>query len=97
MPGYISLLKYTPKAIADLKGSPQRVEDAKATAGKMGVRWVAFWSTAGAYDAVCVIDAANDEAASAFFLAQASKGYVSTQSMRAYSETEWAALVNKLP
>ncbi len=97
MPGYIYLLKYTPKALADLKGSPARVADGKATAQKMGVRWVGFWSTAGEYDAVCIIDAPNDEAASAFALAQASKGYVTTQSMRAYSETEWAELVKKLP
>jgi uncharacterized protein with GYD domain len=97
MPGYINLLKFTPKALADLKGSPERVNQAKAAAEKMGIRWVGFWSTVGEYDAIVIIDAPNDEAASAFALAQAQKGYVATQGMRAYSEAEWAALVKKLP
>ena len=97
MPGYISLMKFTPKALADLKGSPNRVNQAKAAAEKLGIKWVGFWATVGEYDAVSIIDAPNDEAASALTLAIVSQGYVTTQGMRAYSETEWAALVKKLP
>ena len=63
----------------------------------MGVKWVGFWTTVGEYDAVCIIDAPNDEASTLFALAIASKGYVTTQGMRAYSEAEWAALTAKLP
>ncbi len=97
MPGYISLLKFTPKGLAEIKGSPGRVNEAKVAAQKMGVRWVGWWATVGEYDAVCIIDSPTDEAASAFALAIAAKGYVTTQGMRAYSETEWAALTAKLP
>ena len=96
MPGYISLFKFTPKALADLKGSPARLNELKAAATKMGIRWVGWWATVGEYDGVCVVDAPNDETASLFALASASRGYITTQSMRAYSEAEWAALTGKL-
>jgi len=97
MPGYISLMKFTPKGLADLKGSVKRLEEAKATATKMGHKLVGWWATVGEYDAVVIIDAPNDESASLLALATASKGYVTTQTMRAYSEAEWAALTSKLP
>ena len=53
---------------ADLKGSPARANEAKAAAQKMGIRWVGCWATVGEYDAVCIIDAPNDEEASLFAL-----------------------------
>jgi len=96
MPGYIMLMKFTAKGLADLKGSANRVNDAKAAAQKMGIRWVGWWATVGEYDAVGIVDAPNDEAASTLALATAAKGYVTTQGMRAYSEAEWAALTSKL-
>jgi uncharacterized protein with GYD domain len=97
MPGYIFLQRFTSKQLGDLKGSPGRVEEAKAAAQKMGIRVVGAWRTMGEYDAVTVIDAPNDEAASLMALASASAGYVTTQTMRAFSEEEWNALVSKLP
>lgn len=97
MAGYISLMKFTPKALADLKGSPDRLKQAKAAAQKMGIKWVGWWATVGEYDMVCIIDAPNDQAASTLALSIASQGYVTTQGMRAFSEAEWAELVAKLP
>ncbi len=97
MPGYIMLQKFTPKGLADLKGSPGRVEGAKTAAQKMGIRVIGVWRTMGQYDAVTVVDAPNDEAASLLSLASASTGNVTTETMRAYSEEEWKALVGKLP
>ena len=97
MPGYISLMKFTPKALADLKGSPSRLTEAKTVAQKMGIKAVGVWRTMGEYDMVTVIDAPNDEAASLLNLASASTGYVTTETMRAYSEDEWKALIGKLP
>lgn len=97
MPGYISLMKFTPKALADLKGSPDRIKQAKAAAQKMGIKWVGLWATVGEYDMVVIIDAPNDQAASMLALSVASQGYVTTQGMRAFSEAEWAELVAKLP
>lgn len=97
MPGYISLLKFTQKGIADIKGSPGRVNQAKALAQKMGIKWVGFWTTLGEYDAVAIVDAPNDQVAATYVLAIVSQGNVTTQSMRAFSEEEWAQVTSKLP
>ena len=57
MPGYISLMKFTPKALADLKGSPSRLTEAKTAAQKMGIKVLGVWRTMGEYDMVTYRDA----------------------------------------
>ena len=97
MPGYISLLKFTPKGLADIKNSTERVKQAKAATQKAGIKWVGFWATMGEYDAVAIIDAPNEQVAATYAIAVASMGNVTTQTMRAFSEAEWAEVVAKLP
>ena len=97
MPGYISLMKYTKQGIASIKDSPKRIEQGKAAAEKLGIRVVGVWVTMGEYDMVAVCDAPNDEAIAVFQLALARLGNVTTQTMRALSEEEFAQMVSKLP
>ena len=97
MAGYISLLKYTQQGLANIKASPERIKQAKAAAEKMGVRNVGVWVTMGEYDLVAVWDAPDDQAMSAFMLSLAKLGNVTTQTMRALSEEEFAQVVSKLP
>ena len=97
MPGYISLMKYTQQGLASIKDSPQRIKEAKAAAEKMGIQVVGVWVTMGQYDLVAVVDAPNDEVAAIFQLALASGGNVTTQTLRALSEDEFAKVVDKLP
>jgi uncharacterized protein with GYD domain len=97
MPGYISLYKFTQQGVANIKDSPQRIKDAKAAAEKLGIKVVGVWVTMGEYDLVAVCDAPSDEAVAVFTLALARLGNVSTQTMRALSEDEFAKVVSKLP
>ncbi len=97
MPGYITLLKYTQQGAANIKESPNRLKAGKAAAEKMGIRCVGAWITMGQYDLVCVWDAPDDQAISAFVLAQAKLGNVTSQTLRALSEDEFAQVVGKLP
>jgi len=97
MPGYISLMKYTQQGLANIKVSPQRIKDARAAAEKLGITIVGVWVTMGQHDLVAVADAPNDEAMTLFQLALAGKGNVTTQTMRALSEDEFARVVSKLP
>ena len=97
MQGYITLLKLTGKALADIKGSPERTRLNKAAAEKLGCRVIGVWYTEGAYDLVAVWEAPDDQTAAVFMLATANKGYVTVQTMRAFSEDEFARVVGRLP
>ncbi len=96
MPGYITLMKYTQQGLANIKGSPERIKQAKAAAEKMGIRVVGVWVTMGEYDLVAIGDAPDDQTQAAFTLALAKLGNVTTQTMRALSEEEFAQVVSKL-
>lgn len=97
MPGYISLLKFTQKGMADIRGSPERVKQAKAAAQKAGIKWVGFWATMGRYDAVVITDAPNEQVATTYLLSMTSLGNITSETMRALSEAEWAEVISKLP
>lgn len=97
MAGYILLMKYTQQGLADIKNSPQRIQEAIAAAEKLGIRKVGVWVTMGEYDLVAVGDAPNEQAVAAFALSLGRQGNVTTQTMRAFSEDEFAQLVAKLP
>lgn len=97
MPGYISLMKWTSKGIGEIKASPERIKQGKALAEKLGARVVGVWVTMGEYDMIAVGDFPNDQAAATFVLALAGQGNVTTQTMRALSEDEFAQVVAKLP
>jgi uncharacterized protein with GYD domain len=97
MPGYIGLLKYTPQGVADIKNGPERMKQAKALAEKMGIRHIGTWVTFGPYDMVIIGDAPDDQTVAAYTLALAKAGNVTTTTMRALSEEEFAQVVARLP
>jgi uncharacterized protein with GYD domain len=97
MPGYICMMKWTQQGAANIKEAPQRFEQSKALAEKMGIRTVGTWVTMGEQDIVVVFDAPDDQTMSAFALAIASRGNGTTKTMRALSEEEFAQVVSKLP
>ncbi len=97
MPGYVVLSKYTQQGLANIKGSPDRIKQTKAAAEKMGIQTVGIWVTMGEYDVVGIFDAPDDHTMATFILSLASKGNVTTQTMRALSEDEFAQVVGRLP
>lgn len=97
MPGYISLMKYTRQGVANIKDAPKRIADGRAAAERLGIRIVGVWVTMGEHDLVVVFDAPDEKIMSTFLLSLGSLGNVSTQTMRALSEEEFAEVVAKLP
>ncbi len=51
----------------------------------------------GEHDPVAIWDAPDDQTMAAFVLAQAKLGNITSQTMRALSEDEFAQVVSKLP
>ena len=76
------LLKFTEegrKSIGDLRG----IDAAKRGIEAMGMQWKAWYLTLGQYDAVVIVEAADDETAAKVALAQARGGGVVSETLRA--------------
>ena len=77
MPLNIILFKVTDQGIKNIKGAPQRLEEAKKGFEAIGGKMLGFYAVMGEYDYVVIGDAPSDEAGMAFNLALGSKGNVS--------------------
>src|SRR5918998_1670351 len=92
---YIMLIRWTDQGIRNFKDTTKRADAAKREAERIGGRFTIYW-TFGEYDAVCILEAPNDEAAMEFGLKVGSLGNVRTTTLRAFTEEEIARAVNKL-
>jgi len=98
MPGYITLCKFTPKGIQELKNAPEFLKQNPETTHKeLGIRRIGMWVTMGEYDAVAIYEAPDDLTMARAMMVSAQIGLVTTQTMRALSEEEFAQVVSKLP
>ena len=97
MPTYITLYRYTPQGIKNIKGSPGRIEEAKEAVAKAGGKLKSVYVTMGQYDLVAISEWPSEEDAAAFLLAQGSQGNVSSETMRAFTEAEFQKVVAKIP
>lgn len=97
MATFIGLINYTDQGIANIKDSPKRLDAARETARQFGAELKDVYLTMGAYDLVTILEAPDDEAATKFLLAVSSRGSVRTTTLRAFTETEYRAIVAALP
>jgi uncharacterized protein with GYD domain len=94
---YIGLLNFTEQGIKGIKGTTQRAAAAREVAGRYGVTMREIYWTLGAYDIVCVLEAADEAALTAYNLALASQGNVRSQSLRAFTAGEMDKVLARLP
>jgi uncharacterized protein with GYD domain len=66
-------------------------------AANLGVKIKEIYWTMGAYDAVFIADASNDEAITGLAASMASLGNIRTQTMRAYDAAEMNGILARLP
>lgn len=97
MATYLMLFRYTQQGIQNIKQSPARVEQAKKAFRDMGAEVKAFYLLMGQYDTVFVVEAPDDETIAKAALAVGSKGNVSTETLRAFTEDEFRKMVAALP
>jgi uncharacterized protein with GYD domain len=97
MPMYVVLMQMTDEGVKNVKGAPQRLQEGIKAFEGMGGKVHVMVATMGEYDYVGVGEAPSDEVAAAFAAALASRGFVRTTSMRAFTPEEFAALLSKLP
>ena len=71
---YVGLMSFTDKGIAGIKDTTKRAVAAREVAKKFGVTFRELLWTMGKYDAVCVLEAEDEQALAAFNLATAMQG-----------------------
>jgi len=97
MAAYICLVNFTDQGIRNVKQTTERAKALGAAATKLGIKVKDVYWTMGAYDAVLIADAPNDEAITTLALSTGSLGNIRTQTMRAYTAEEMNKILAKLP
>lgn len=97
MATYITLLRYTQQGITTIKDAPKRIEAARKAYQALGAELKALYLVMGRYDFVALVEAPDDTTAAKAALALGSKGNVSSETLRAFSEDEFRNIVGGLP
>ena len=93
---YIALMNFTDQGIRNVKDSTKRADAAKEVAKKFGASMSQIYWTLGQFDLVAVIEAPNDETATAFSLAIGSAGNIRGQTLRAFSRDEMNGILGQI-
>ena len=97
MPHFVTLLRYTQQGIGKIKDSPSRLDAARKAAEGVGGKIHSWYLTMGQYDAVLISEFPNDEACARFSLTVGALGNVSTETLKAFNETEFRKIIGSLP
>ncbi len=97
MASYLMLFKFTGRGIEAIQDSPARVEAAKNVCRELGGEVKHFYGLMGRYDTVFVVEAPDDVTAARISAAIGRKGYVRSETMRAFSEEEFRRILSNLP
>jgi uncharacterized protein with GYD domain len=97
MPRFVSLIDWTEQGIANFRDTVDRYEAAEQQFEQLGVRLIDVYWTLGEHDIVAVLEAPDDETATAALLAVGSQGNIRTKTMRAFSRDEMRAVLDKAP
>ncbi len=96
MPVYISLINLTDQGMRTIKDDPGRVKAATQIAQREGVRILSEWWTMGAYDAVMIAEAPDDETMNRFLLGAGRQGNIRTVTMRGFTQAEILGILQRL-
>jgi uncharacterized protein with GYD domain len=96
MATYISMLHYTQQGISAIKIAPARIDAAKDAYRKAGGELKSIYLTLGQYDLVAIAEMPNDEAVARMALVLGAQGNVRSETMRAFTETEFRKIVGTL-
>jgi len=96
MPTYISMLHYTQQGISAIKNAPARIDATKDAYRKAGGELKSIYLTLGQYDLVAIAELPNDEAVARLALVLGAQGNVRSETMRAFTETEFRKIVGTL-
>ena len=89
MPTYVALLNFTDQGITTIRETLERAERAAELAQKHGARLERLYWTVGPYDLVGILEAPDDEPATAFLLEAGSSGNIRTATLERSTAKRW--------
>jgi uncharacterized protein with GYD domain len=95
MPSYVTLINWTDQGVKNFKDTVDRYEAAQTAMGKGGVTFKDIYWTVGPYDIVGIVEAPDDETATAALLAVGGEGNIRTTTLRAFSAGEMKRVIEK--
>ncbi len=96
MANYIILGSFTDQGMRNVKETTKRADALRSMAGKVGATIKDIYWTLGSYDIVAVLEASDDESATALGLSIGSLGNVRTQTLRAFTADEIGNIIGKI-
>ncbi len=96
MPTYVTLARWTTQGAQSVKESPTRLDAARRALAADGVKMLHFFMTMGTHDMIIISEAPNDEVVAKAMLTQISKGGITTQTSRAFTEDEYRKVIGSL-
>ena len=97
MPTYVILIDWTDEGVRNASSTIERADRAARLAEeKYGARMAQLYWTVGPHDLVGVLEAPDDETATAFALDAASTGSVRTTTMRAYDREAISGIIGRM-
>jgi uncharacterized protein with GYD domain len=96
MPQYIILWNWTDQGIRNVKDAPNRINTFRRELENVGGKVIGFYSTAGQYDGVVILEAPDDDTMMSVLLSLGSKGNVRTITLKAFTIDEVAKIIGKL-
>ncbi|MFJ1653228.1 GYD domain-containing protein [Streptomyces sp. NPDC088337] len=95
MPTYITLMNWTDQGVRDYKATAKRAETFGAAAQKIGAKLLNIYWTVGPYDLVAVVEAPDDETATAALLHLGGVGNIRSTTLRAFGQGEMERIITK--
>jgi uncharacterized protein with GYD domain len=96
MPTYVALMNWTDQGVRNVRDTVHRREQADALAEKHGAKIEQVYWTVGPYDLVTILQAPDDESATAMLLELGSGGNLRTVTLRAYDREEMSGILQRL-
>jgi len=93
---YVILLNYTEQGVKNFKNTPERIKAVEQQMAQAGGKFVSYYLTMGAYDAITVAEFPDDATAAKTLLSIAAAGNVRTTSMRAFTREEAESIARSL-
>jgi len=93
MPLYVMLVNWTDQGARNVKNTVKRADAVAAAAKRHKCEAREILWTMGAYDAVGIFEAPNDQAMSSLALSIGGQGNVRTLTMRAYDKAEMTKVI----